>query len=171
MDSDEALYDRLRAGDLAAFDRLYERYERRLFGFIRTQLRDVHEAEDVFHETFLAILDTRPDIRSFKAWLFQVARNICLNRVRSRQRAERALETAAALVAPPDDNPMPRADDPSLRAAVARLPPGLAEVYQLRASGMSYDELADVLEIPVGTVKSRMHEMMRRLREVMSHDL
>jgi RNA polymerase sigma-70 factor (ECF subfamily) len=166
IESDEALYARMRAGELAAFDRLYERYERRLFGFIRTQLADVHDAEDVLHETFLAILDSQPDIHSIRAWLFQVARNICLNRARSRSRAVKAIEASAHEPVVASDD-MPRADDPSLHAAIARLPHNLVEVYQLRASGMSYDELANVLEVPVGTVKSRMHEMVKRLRAEM----
>jgi RNA polymerase sigma-70 factor (ECF subfamily) len=179
MESDEALYARLLAGELAAFDRLYERYERRLFGFIRVQLEDPHEAEDVFHEAFLAVLDARrtgAELRSFKAWLFQVARNLCLNRIRSRQRAGRALESAAreaevATGAAGDDEAPLHPDDPALQAAVARLPRGLAEVYQLRASGLSYDELATILAIPVGTVKSRMHEMVKRLRKEISRGL
>jgi RNA polymerase sigma-70 factor (ECF subfamily) len=56
----------------------------------------------------------------------------------------------------------------ALDGAVARLPPALAEVYRLRTSGLSYEEIADVLETPLGTVKSRMHEMVRHLREDMA---
>jgi RNA polymerase sigma-70 factor (ECF subfamily) len=52
-----------------------------------------------------------------------------------------------------------------IERAVQRLPGPLAEVYRLRASGMSYDEVAEILDIPVGTVKSRMHEMVKRLRQ------
>jgi DNA-directed RNA polymerase specialized sigma24 family protein len=77
MLSDEALYEALLNGDLRAFDTLYERYERHLFGFIRKHLTDVHEAEDVLHETFPAILRDRAGARaarSLRAWLFQVAR-------------------------------------------------------------------------------------------------
>jgi RNA polymerase sigma-70 factor (ECF subfamily) len=52
-----------------------------------------------------------------------------------------------------------------VRAAASRLPAALGELYQLRASGLSYEELAEVLGIPLGTVKSRMHELVSRLRE------
>jgi RNA polymerase sigma-70 factor (ECF subfamily) len=172
-DSDEELYARLLRGELAAFDRLYERFERPLFGFVRAQLGDPAEAEDVFHEAFLAVLragGAGTELRSFRAWLFQVARNLCLNRVRARRRADRALESVAheARTEPAGPEASPATGDPAtLRLALAKLPPALAEVYQLRARGLSYDELASVLAIPVGTVKSRMHEMMKRLREEM----
>jgi len=167
--SDEILYARLLDGELAAFDALYERYDRRLLGFVSAQLGDADDAEDALHETFLALLHARraqTELRSCKAWLFQVARNICLNRVRARQRGRMALESAARLadVAAPEPNVEPA----PLHDALARLPATLAEIYQLRASGLSYDEVAAILEIPLGTVKSRMHDMIKRLREEMT---
>jgi len=65
-DSDEALYARWIAGDLRAFDALHARYERPLFGFVRAHVRDQTEAEDVLHETFMAVLrERRRDIRPF----------------------------------------------------------------------------------------------------------
>ncbi|MHB8875481.1 MAG: RNA polymerase sigma factor [Myxococcaceae bacterium] len=172
MLSDEALYQQLLGGDLGAFDRLYERYERHLFGFIRKQLDDPHEAEDVLHEAFLAVLRERASRReanSFRAWVFGVARNLCRNRQRSRQRSSRALEAVAC--SPPDASLDPggalesRQASDALRQAVTRLPGTLAELFQLRAAGLSYEEMAQVLDVPVGTVKSRMHEMVGRLRE------
>ncbi|HWO19409.1 MAG TPA: sigma-70 family RNA polymerase sigma factor [Kofleriaceae bacterium] len=173
-DSDEALYARLLRGDMAAFDRLYERFERPLFGFLRAQLGDAAEAEDVFHEAFLAVLragGAGTELRSFRSWLFQVARNLCLNRVRARRRADRALASVAREAELAPAGPPEGRDPAALLAAVARLPPALAEVYQLRARGLSYDELAAILEVPVGTVKSRMHEMMKRLREEMNEEM
>jgi RNA polymerase sigma-70 factor (ECF subfamily) len=175
MDSDEALFQRLVAGDMSAFDRLYDRFERPLFGFIRVQLGDggASEAEDVLHEAFMAVLRERHKVdhlRSFRAWLFEVARHLCLNRVRSRKRAERA----SAMVADSSVAATPRGaaeelerheQTTLLERAVGRLPEALAEVYRLRATGMSYEEVAEILGIPVGTVKSRMHEMVKRLRQ------
>src|SRR3954462_13867799 len=96
MLSDEALYESLLAGEVSAFDQLYQRYERPLFGFIRGHLADAAEAEDVLHDAFLALLRDRTGARaavSLRAWLFQVARNLCLNRQRTQKRAGRALET------------------------------------------------------------------------------
>ncbi len=174
MRSDEALREALLRGDLDAFDALYERHARALFAFIRRHLADAHEAEDVLHETFLVMLRERDAGRaavSLRAWLYQVARHQCLNRLRSRRRGLRALEAAAPeapTVALPDEALLARETAERLRAAVSRLPTHLAEMYALRASGMSYEELADVLSIPIGTVKSRIHEMVSRLRQEMT---
>ena len=176
MISDEALFEQLVRGDLAAFDALYARHERPLFGFVVGHIGDRQEAEDVIHDAFLTVLregrrGSAPDC--FRAWLYQVARNLCLNRLRSRLRAARALESVARAPAPVDaaqpehalaDRQVARA----LRLAVDRLPASLAEMFRLRSGGLSYEELAQVLELPLGTVKSRIHEMVSRLREEMS---
>jgi RNA polymerase sigma-70 factor (ECF subfamily) len=174
MLSDEALYEALLNGDLRAFDTLYERYERHLFGFIRKHLVDVHEAEDVLHETFMAILRDRAGARaarSLRAWIFQVARHLCLNRQRSARRATRALEKEAHTSDEASPGPERALEDHqaqhALRDAVAKLPIELGELYSLRTQGMSYSEMADVLGIPLGTVKSRMHQLVNHLREEM----
>jgi RNA polymerase sigma-70 factor (ECF subfamily) len=175
METDEALYARLLAGDMAAFDQLYLRYERSLFGYVLRQLGDRGEAEDVFHETFMAVLEERRSARelsNFRAWVFQVARHRVHNRIRARTRAQRALRVMAAVereegsdaerLAGARELPL------ALRKAAARLPDPLAEIYALRASGLSYDEIAEALELPLGTVKSRVHSMVTWLRQEMT---
>lgn len=175
MESDESLFERMCRGEMAAFDTLYARFERPLFGFIRRQLRDEHEAEDVFHEAFMSVLrerGRRDTPRSFRAWIFQVARNICLNRARKRKRGEQAADIDARDEPAPASSPESllhrRQTEVALEAAVKRLPPALSELYALRAAGLSYDEIADVLQVPIGTVRSRLHEMVARLKVEMS---
>jgi RNA polymerase sigma-70 factor (ECF subfamily) len=172
MESDESLCERLRRGELAAFDALYERYEGRLFGFVRAYLDDTAEAEDVLHEAFMSVLRGRQtELSSFRGWLYQTARNLCLNKLRSRNRGERARQLIEAQPPPEvrsvDERLMDRAAHAALGQAVARLPTALSEVFHLRASGMSYEEMAQVLALPLGTVKSRMHEMVVTLRQEM----
>lgn len=171
--SDESLYQELLSGNLAAFDALYERYERPLNRFVRRQLADAAECEDVLHETFMAIIRERRvgrTARSFKAFLFQVARNICLNRIRHGRRSESA-QRAFSEVEPAQADAQPEAvlerrqASEAVKRALPQLPEGLSELYHLRAGGLSYEEVAEVLGVPVGTVKSRMHELIKRLRQ------
>jgi RNA polymerase sigma-70 factor (ECF subfamily) len=173
MELDERLVERLRQGDLGAFDRLYERYEGPLYGFIRSYLDDGAEAEDVFHEAFMQVLkNASGDLSKFRAWLYTTARNLCLNRLRSRNRGDKArrriLELQPEAAPDPEKQLEAHATTQALTQAVSGLPTALSEVFHLRASGMSYEEMATVLEIPLGTVKSRMHEMVQQLRKDMS---
>jgi RNA polymerase sigma factor (sigma-70 family) len=173
MPSDETLYLQLIGGDMAAFDELYRRYERRLFAYIVRQLGDRSEAEDVYHEAFMAVLKERRsgrELSSFKAWIFQVARNLCRNRQRSRDRSRRAVdkESGAVVSSPPAEQLFAEHEAPlALRRAALRLPEPMADLYRLRTAGLSYDEIAEALDIPLGTVKSRMQTMLGRLREEM----
>ncbi len=175
MSSDESLYVRLLDGDMSAFDALYARYERPLFGFIRRFVTDAAQAEEIFHEAFLAVLREgrkQRTVTSFRPWLYRVTRNLCLNQLRSRDRASRAMAELAAHPAPGSDRPDTRLahveTERALDRAVAHLPDELGELYAMRASGMSYESVAELLGIPLGTVKSRMNRMLARLREEMS---
>lgn len=173
MQSDEALHERIRQGDLAAFDVLYARYERPLFAFVLRMLQDRSESEDVLHEAFMEVLRShRARFErggGFRAWLYQVARNLCLNRLRARQRGSAAVQRLPEpLPEPPPGSELDRSETTAaLRAAVDRLPSTLAEVYHLRVAGLSYEEMAHTLRIPLGTVKSRMHETVSQLRKEM----
>ena len=176
MDSDEALYVRVKKGDMRAFDTLYARYESSLFGFLSSQLKNRADAEYVLHEAFLAAFKSREVVfdrdRGFKTWLYRISRNLASNRARSDRRGARALAQLPAVADAVGDAP-PSADERlaqrelgnALDAAVERLPEPLSEVYHLRSSGLRYEEIAAVLEIPLGTLKSRMNQMVARLRE------
>jgi RNA polymerase sigma-70 factor (ECF subfamily) len=171
MDSDEALYARVKRGDMRAFDELYSRYAIRLFGFLRGQLTTAADAEDVMHEAILATLESAEvsfDRGSFRTWLYRIARNRVLNRRRSQGRGQGAMIKLSA-----GEEPVPGADDRmaeeemlrALDGAVARLPPTLSDLFHLRSSGLSYEEMAEVLGIPIGTIKSRMSQMVDLLRK------
>jgi RNA polymerase sigma-70 factor (ECF subfamily) len=176
MESDERLLERLRAGDLGAFDRLYERYERPLYGFLLRLLRSPAEAEECFHDAFMALLRHRDGWvpyrpGSLRGWLYRAARNAALNRLRSRGRgrAAAALERAEPTYALPTPEERLCASEAAraLAEAARRLPVDLAEVYQLRVAGLSLGEMAQALEVPIGTVKSRLSGAVSRLREEM----
>ncbi|MFO0578324.1 MAG: sigma-70 family RNA polymerase sigma factor [Polyangia bacterium] len=179
-ETDESLYHRVRRGDLRAFDALYGRYETRLFGFLCHMLRSPHDAEDLFHETFLSVLRSREvtfDRGSFAAWLYRVARNRALNHLRSGQRGVQAMRRIEAPESPPSaehhliERSGERERAAALTAAVAALPDALSELYRMRTAGLSYDEMAAALRIPLGTVKSRMNQMTSRLRRSLVEQL
>jgi RNA polymerase sigma-70 factor (ECF subfamily) len=177
LQADETLYAQAKAGDMRAFDALYARYEASLFGFIVSHVRDRADAEDLFHETFVNALKSA-EVRfegtgGFRAWIYRIARNLVINRARRASRGARALAEVASTQGIHGPK-APRASDEALadeqmrvalERAVARLPPTLSEVFHLRVSGLRYEEIADVLECPVGTIKSRMNQMVTQLRE------
>jgi len=170
---DEELYQRVKRGDMSAFDLLYSRHQRGLFQFVSSYLKSQEEAEEVFHDAFIQVLDSR-EVQfghgncqgSFQGWLYLVARNISLNRLRSRKRSERVLsEVDAPLSAESAESLLiQNVTSSHVSAAVALLPENLSEVLRLRLSGLAYQDIAQALEIPVGTVKSRFHTIVDSLR-------
>ena len=173
MDSDEALYARVRAGDMTAFDALYERYAARLYGFLAAELGSGADAEEVFHEAFLATLKADGlafDVSrggGFRAYLYRAARNRAHNHRRGRARLARLTASLPTPDSPrrPDDALADEQRADALDRAVLSLPAPLREIYRLRTSGLSYEEMAVVLEIPLGTLKSRMHNLVHVLKE------
>ena len=171
MESDEALYARVKRGEMRAFDELYTRHAPRLFGFLRAQLPSPADAEDVMHEAIMATLESKEvafDRGSFRTWLYRIARNRVLNRARSMGRGKGALVKMNVEPERP-----PGADERiareellvALDGAVRRLPESLSDLYHLRSSGLSYEEMADVVGIPLGTIKSRMNQLVELLRK------
>lgn len=163
--TDEDLVVRLRTGDLAAFDELYVRYERRLFGYLRRFVGDRTLAEDLFQEVFLTVLADRsfdPARGKFGAWVFTVARN----RWRMHGR-HAAVQAANAPAAPPVLDPEDTAGrKKSVREAMAALSNAQQELLVLKQVGeLSYREIAELHGVHEGTIKSRLHVAMKAFRQ------
>lgn len=170
---DEALVRRHLRGDPEAFRALYERYRDKVFATAWRILGEYHAAADVAQEVFVKVhgeLERFKFESKFSTWLFRVAVNHALNRAEEAARRARLRERAAGgdgRAAPPSGEGRPL--DEAVARAVARLSPRLRAVVGLRyLEGLSYEEIAEVLEISVGTVKSRLfaaHEALRPLLE------
>ena len=173
---DETLLTDYLSGDRAAFATLVERYRRELHGFLARVLGSNAAADDVFQETFLQVhlaADTFDRSRAFKPWLFTIAANKARDWHR-RQKRRRALSLDAPTGQDADgarmvdlmDGGAP-APDASLEGAEVRarvkdvvdsMPAIYREVLQLNYfQRMSYQQISEVLGIPLGTVKSRIH--------------
>ncbi len=124
-------------------------------------------SEDLLHETFVQLLkkpEGLRDARSPKAWLYGIARRIVLGFVRNQSRV-------VELVVDPPSPSMPAEDDRirMLKTAMDRLPRHQREVLELRLDAeLSYSEIADALDIPVGTVRSRLHHAVHSLRSAIT---
>ena len=122
-------------------------------------------AQDLLQETFLLAIrskDKLADVSSPRAWLFGVARNIAMNTIR---RSPSVVSLPANLS---KDCPSPDPRIERMRQAITKLPATLQETLELRLTReLSYQEIATVLEIPLGTVRSRLHNAVSRLRQVM----
>jgi len=174
--SDEELAAQARAGGESAFAALVRRYEQPLYGYARRLLGSGEDAEDVFQETFLRVhlhLDRFDTGRLFRPWLYQIATNLCRDRQRLRWRRKTVSLDAVRVERPdgaagPEDIAVARERMARLEAAVAQLPLKQRSVFLMaRYEGLPYEEIAQALEIPVGTVKSRMNTAVKYLTEQM----
>lgn len=159
-----------RAGDEAAYRWLLDRYRARVVRLAAHVLRRDGEAEDVAQETFLRAFRRLPDFRGegrFSAWLFGIAVRLCLDRRRLARwahevPAEAAPPLSLGLFSPPDADPDTRL---LVEALLDRLAPPMRAALVLREmEGMDYIEIAATLDVPVGTVRSRLHAARAQFR-------
>lgn len=156
------------SGDRRAFEQLVRDHQVHVFRFLRRLLGDAALAEDVTQETFLRLytrLGSFTFQSKFTTWLFQVARNAGIDALRSRDRQTRLI--AAAKDAPTSSAPMAPPDvRVELQAAIDSLPTHLrTPLLLVEVLGMRYREAAEVMEIPEGTVKSRVFHARTHLHE------
>jgi RNA polymerase sigma-70 factor (ECF subfamily) len=171
---DRELLRELRSGGRAAFERLLDRYERRIYNLALRMLGDPTEAEDAAQDTFVEVHRSLPSFRGdsrLDTWIHRIAVNVCLQRRRKRSLPLSEMpEDLPSLL--PGSDPFQAAVREELRsiigAAVDRLPDLQRDVVVLHGiQGLSYSEAAEVLGCPVGTVKSRLAAAFKRLRELL----
>ena len=189
--SDEKLFARFReTGDRDVFGQLVKRYEREVFGYLKRYLGDQQLAEDAFQATFIAIFRKADQFeagRSFRPWLYTIATNKAIDAQRSKKRSRlRSLDTDLSrsygsgqgrqlsmleqLVDPTADVQNQTALSETrheVREAIDELNDISKQVIHLvYFQGMKYSEAAETLDIPIGTVRSRLHMAVRKLQEV-----
>jgi RNA polymerase sigma-70 factor (ECF subfamily) len=169
---DAALIARLARGDRAALAELYDRYAPPLLAVARRMLGSGREAEDLLHDVFLeawrSAHDYDPVRGSVRAWLVMRCRSRALDRMRATSRAKVVLSERGEM--PERLEPAPdltlRRDQEKALAALAALAPEQRQVLELAYfSGLSAAEIAEALDIPIGTVKSRTARGLAQLRQ------
>jgi RNA polymerase sigma-70 factor (ECF subfamily) len=185
--SDEELLLAYRSkAEREAFEELVRRYEKELYGYLRHYLNDAEMAEDVFQQTFLQIhlkCDQFEEGRKVRPWLYTVATNQAIDCQRRNKRHRMAsidrragrdfegeqgalIESLGGVEADPGKEVESAEQQTQVRRAVDALPEQTRQVVMLvYFQGMKYREAADILGIPVGTVKSRLHAAIEKLSE------
>jgi RNA polymerase sigma-70 factor (ECF subfamily) len=169
-DDDGALVRRSVGGDSDAYRVLYERYQDRVFATVHRIVGDYEEAVDVTQDVFVKVYRELPSFAfqsKFSTWLYRIAVNFSINKVNERERHGRVHRKLAL-----DAGEADRADPPvaveRVHAAIQELSPKLRAVVALRyLQNLTYEEIADVLDLSVGTVKSRLHLAHEALREAL----
>jgi RNA polymerase sigma-70 factor, ECF subfamily len=162
MADDQDLWARLGRGDAVAFESFYRDHSRRLRAFVHIYLGNAPAVEDIVQESFVQIWrhpnSFNPARSTLKAYLFGIARKRAADWWRHR-------EISVTSSAEPQ---LDRTESPVLiRDAVAHLEPELRSVLWLReVDGYSYEELAQILAVPLGTVKSRLYTAREELRKI-----
>ena len=166
------LIDRSAVGDQEAFRQLVLRYHRLVMNVAFRALGELSQAEDVAQEVFIKVYKALPGYRHdkpFKHWLHRVAANAVTDALRRRRPVvslDGLEQEPAAKGLDPQDIAARHDLQRAVRHAIANLPPHYRDTIALQAFGeLSYDEIARVLDIPLGTVMSRLNGAKRLLRE------
>lgn len=168
MTSDAELVANAKRGDMEAFGRLIERYERSVLAAALAELRDIHAAEDVVQNVLLLAfrrLETLRDAAKFGPWLMQIARRQVAEAARERIPANTPHSCAEQEIAVPD-NGTSWIENEHLLSLVARLPENERVLVGLRYfDGHSMAEIAEISGRPIGTVTKQLSRSIARLRD------
>ena len=171
--SDEDLVKSFQEGDQSAFETIFLRYRGRIYGYLIRLIRDQAVAEEMFQEVFLHLFRRASQFdstRTFRSWFFRVAHNRTMDFFRKNQERENLEQLEDLLESPPSPEEL------ALKAETAR---DLDQMLQLLSEehrsvlllrfkeDLTYEEVAEVFDCPVGTAKSRTHHAIKNLRELM----
>ena len=177
--TDMDILSEVSAGKVVAYGKIVGRYHGRLYNFIYRFEGDRETAEDIVQETFLRAFRKRDEYRAianFSTWLFTIAGNLAKSELRRRKRwrmisAERDEETDTGMELPdesarPDKVAESSIADVQIQNAINSLPNNYRQVILLRdVEGMSYQEISEIVDCPVGTVKSRVNRARLKLQQ------
>lgn len=183
-DIDQQIVERVQRGDKRAFDLLVTKYQRKIFRLLSRLIRDPGEIEDVAQEAFIKAYRALPNFRgdsAFYTWLYRIAINTAKNHLVAQGRraptsTEAEVEDAENFddadglrdVNTPDAMMMSRQVGDAVNRAIERLPEDLRTAIVLRElEGLSYEEIAESMNCPIGTVRSRIF----RAREAIASEL
>jgi len=186
--TDGVLAQQTLAGDQVAFEQLVHRYSTPLFNFISHFLHDYDAASDILQQVFTQLYISLPKLRigePLKAWLFQVARNRCLDELRRKRvihfsdlQSLNEDEDLSPIAIIPDGSPLPEevAEDHDLqhllREAIAGLPPKFRAVVLLRYTAqISFSEIGHTLQMPEATAKTYFQRAKPLLRATLTQQL
>lgn len=177
--TDEQLIARFQQGDVQAFDVLVRRYKDQLLNFVYRFVGNRSDAEDIVQETFLRVFKNKhyyKEIAKFSTWVYTIAGNLAKTELRRRKRrkffsvSNFVNEEKDYDIPDRDHNPEAEVDgalkDAVIQKAIEKLPPKFKEVILLRdVQGFAYEEISQILNIPLGTVKSRVNRGRLKLQE------
>lgn len=181
--SERALIERCRRNDFEAYGRFVDAYQNRVFGFVRRMVSNPEEAEDITQEVFIRAFQHLSNFDgrcSVKTWLFRIANNLCIDRARKLDRLPSQADFYPAgeedeAIAIPDERWQPEKialDDELVRhieKGISSMSEKLRSVLLLHdREDMAYEEIAETLHIPVGTVKSRLFLARAHLQSVLT---
>ena len=178
---DDRLIRQTLAGELSAFESLIGKYQNRLFHSMTQVLRNSTDAEDVVQDAFVKAFTKLSTFRGgsqFYTWLYRIAHNSAISQIRKRKPTESldhdAGMTAATLEGQhvsPSQRLERQEENRQLSDALNRLKKEQRSVLVLREmEGLDYDAIAEILDVPVGTVRSRLHRARAQLKEELERE-